>query len=595
MAEAVALKVVKVVGSIALKFGLGFISDIIRDYGAKKLQDGGLTNQMFRDCIVRELDDAKFKLDALSRKDLLASITSLKKGILRLQTCFECENPSTSMDQKELKNTASGGTTSSQTKPAQQSAVSVEDAVTLANAIKKLKIESKERFESAKESFKKAGEEANGPFHNAALSIKERILATKVRIASAILENLDDPHLATTDCLLYLEELHTLPAIKDIFSVHVEGGIKSIFKEDLRAEIVETVTKINLMLADFITKFTKRRMGILDWPMIECSKRVVHPIHYQKKSVGKLEEMKITPPWDIVTCDSCTYRTVINSKSDVIRVNPSYVNTENRLQKYDRATGEWKSFCSFPPNFLCGFQKPLLITIDDNDNMYFVGRNSHFPWKYMFSVYSSNGKHTHSCPLDFIDGYLNGMTVTKEKIVFWSIGYTRSSSSSVSVYVCDISGKLIKSLPNLVESATGGTLYVSLDKSADNDITVVAPSLSSRTIALFVFTKEGQLKRTVNLHSRYYWRMSYAATFDHVTKNYVFARRECSAEPISLEWFSETGKLRNALFVDGTFDEYKEVFYTNTNDAEYQVVSYTNGAMAIVGKNQICHLRLQGI
>ena len=374
----------ELVGSILLKFGLGFISDKFRTYGAETLQDGGLTDQKFRGLIVRELDDIKFKLDAFSRKDLSASISFLKQGIQRLQTSFEFGNSSTSKLPtygKDLIDTASTGPSSSQTKPVQLQSVSVEDAVALANVIGKLKIESKERFESAKECFKKAGEKATEAFHNAALSTDERVLATEVRIASAILENLEDPHLAATDCLHYLEELHTLPAIEDTFSVHIQGGIKSLFKKDSRAQIVETVTTINLMLADFITKFTKRRMGILDWPMIECSKRVVHPIHYQEESLKKLKEMKITPPWDIVkTASLHSYRVAINSKGDEIYIKKGSCRAENCLQKYDRATGEWKSFCSFPPNFWFD----VSIAIDDNDTAYFVWRNYEF--KYILSV-----------------------------------------------------------------------------------------------------------------------------------------------------------------------------------------------------------------
>ena len=42
----------ELVGSILLKFGLGFISDKFRTYGAETLQDGGLTDQKFRGLIV---------------------------------------------------------------------------------------------------------------------------------------------------------------------------------------------------------------------------------------------------------------------------------------------------------------------------------------------------------------------------------------------------------------------------------------------------------------------------------------------------------------------------------------------------------------
>ena len=567
----------ELVGSILLKFGLGFISDKFRTYGAEKLQDGGLTDQKFRGLIVRELDDIKFKLDGLSRKDLSASISFLKQGIQRLQTCFEFGNSSTSKLPtygKDLIDTANTGPSSSQTKPVQQS-VSVEDAVVLANAIGKLKIESKERFESAKESFKKAGEEATRAFHNTALSTNERILATEVRIASAILENLEDPHLAATDCLHYLEELHALSAIKDIFSVHIQGGIKNFFKKDSRAKIVETVTTINLMLADFITKFTKRRMGILDWPMIEWSKRVVHPIHYQEESVRKLKEMKMTPPWDIVkTASLLSYPVAINSEGDGIYAG-IYAGIYC-LQKYDSASGESKPFCSsFPPNFSYG----VSIAIDDNDTVYFVLKNYEF--KYMLSVYSSDGKHTHSCPLEFIDGHLDGMTVTKEKnIVFWTVSLSVcvsvSVSAYVSVHVCDISGKLIKSFPSLVENVSPKGIYVSLDNSADNDITVVAFSYSFTATMLFVFTQEGKLKRTIELPSHDDWRCF--TTFDHVTKNYVCAKKNPLHNKISLQCFSETGELRNALFLDAK-DDFAHVF------------SQPNGAMLILYTNQIYHLR----
>jgi hypothetical protein len=108
--------------------------------------------------------------------------------------------------------------------------VAVEDALALANAVGKPKIESNERFEFAKKSFEKAEEEATRAFHNTALSTEERILASKVRIAGGILLHLEDPEFAATDCLQYLRELHDMPAIKEIFSVHVGTGIKSWFK-----------------------------------------------------------------------------------------------------------------------------------------------------------------------------------------------------------------------------------------------------------------------------------------------------------------------------------------------------------------------------
>ena len=61
-----------------LKLAFGFISNKLRSYGAEKLEDGGLTDQKFRGWIVREMDDIRSKLDAISRKDLCASISFLQ-------------------------------------------------------------------------------------------------------------------------------------------------------------------------------------------------------------------------------------------------------------------------------------------------------------------------------------------------------------------------------------------------------------------------------------------------------------------------------------------------------------------------------------
>jgi hypothetical protein len=263
------------------KLVFAIVSGNLRTYAAEKLQDGGLADQKFRGWIIRELDDIKFKLDANARKDLLVSISCLGKGYDRLQ----------------LQNTTNAGATSTETTTAQKF-VTLDDALALANTVRKLKIKSNKRFESAKESFKEAGMKASEAFHNASLSTEDRVLASKVRIASAILQQLDNPDVAATDCLRYLRELHAMPAIQQIFLVHLQGGMKSFFKKETRAKIVETVTMVNLILADFISNFTQRRMTVFDWPMIECGTRVVHPIQYDEEIASKMKDMGTTLPWD---------------------------------------------------------------------------------------------------------------------------------------------------------------------------------------------------------------------------------------------------------------------------------------------------------
>ena len=117
--------------------------------------------------IVREFDEIKSKLDAISRKDVCTSVTSLQEGIISLTMSygesFETGNPSTSKF-------PSARASSVESKPS-LSSVTVEDAISLANVIEEMKIESNSRLELAKESLKKAGEKASEAFHNAALNI----------------------------------------------------------------------------------------------------------------------------------------------------------------------------------------------------------------------------------------------------------------------------------------------------------------------------------------------------------------------------------------------------------------------------------------
>ena len=63
------------------KATIGLLVNKGRDKAAEKLREGDVTEEKFRSVIVREIDDIKSKLDELSRKDLLASISFFEEGI----------------------------------------------------------------------------------------------------------------------------------------------------------------------------------------------------------------------------------------------------------------------------------------------------------------------------------------------------------------------------------------------------------------------------------------------------------------------------------------------------------------------------------
>jgi hypothetical protein len=217
-----------VTGVVKLTFG--FLANKIRSGIAERLKDGDVTDEEGRRLIVRELDDIKSKLDGLARKDLLSSLCFLQEGVNRLyQSIFQVdsnENTAESPEQATLVEAASFRDTGPDSP--------INEVIALINTITSLQIRSKERFKSAIESFKLPREKATEAFCNEALSIEDRIQASQVRLMARILENLEDPEAAASDCLQYLKQLHDIGAIREIFSVLINGGMKSRFNKTKR-------------------------------------------------------------------------------------------------------------------------------------------------------------------------------------------------------------------------------------------------------------------------------------------------------------------------------------------------------------------------
>jgi hypothetical protein len=519
----------------------------------------------------------------------------------------ESENPSTSElpnDGKQSQGTtkACAGASLTDKKPAQQMAV--EDALALANAVGKPKIESNERFEFAKKSFEKAEEEATRAFHNTALSTEERILASKVRIASGILLHLEDPEFAATDCLQYLRELHDMPAIKEIFSVHVGIGIKSWFKsgfkKDSRAEIVETVTMINLILADFISKFTKRRMAVFDWPMIECGKRVVHPIHFRKESTPIMKEMEITPPWDIVVSDDDLltgaedmYGFLSFEKAPVLTTEGDLVYfTANKLglQKLEKTTGKLQPYCLSPLEDNTEHPQPsgkaIDMAADENDTVYVLSRDKETG--FTLSVYSPDGRNTHHCSLEFLQG-LSGfecITVGNNK----NIVICFKDKGKIMVYLCNCKGKLINTSELAHPNDPDDDIINSVFVSRDNEIILTTyqetMSFSSRkkTNALYIYSANGQLKTSVKLHPSEGWDCYARLFYNQDTKNIIGHARGYDDRKILIEYLSgQTAKLQLSYVL----------YNTNFPESIIHLVSAnsTNGALALVSKKHLILLQ----
>ena len=256
-----------------LKSTLGLVVNKARSATASYLSDKDLTDESLREIIVSEIDYIKSSFRGLSRQHLNSSLCFLKEGISRMKLAVRYTSTSTGRTQNvqaaithatEEFVAGASASTSRQTKRR-----TVGEASLLSN----FKIVSQERWVCAKESFKMSREQATIAFGNTALSIEDRIMACKLRIASSILEAfLDDPEAGAQDCLLYLQELHDLPAVCETFTVYIHGGFKSRFNKTKRSEIVESVTAINNILSDFILTFTRMALSrSFEWPVIHLT------------------------------------------------------------------------------------------------------------------------------------------------------------------------------------------------------------------------------------------------------------------------------------------------------------------------------------
>ena len=555
-----------------LKLAFGFVSDRLRTYAAEKLQDGGLADKKFRGYVVRELDDIKFKLDANARKDLSTSISCLKQGVQRLTMSFgETGSPLTglpvnvNMTQTTLNDATCGETKSKSAEPSQST---FENAVALANAIGKMKIESSERFRLAEESFKEAGREARRAFHNAALGTEERLLASKVRLASSILEHLDDPDLAAADCLQSLEELHAMPSMQEIFSVYVKGGIKSVFKKESRAEIVESVTMINLILANFVSKFTKRRMAVFDWPMIQCGKTVVHPIHYDKKRLPNLRGMEITPPWETVKIDdNRTWKVCALNKNGGL-ICGSY-SLHGRYVLVDKRTCKKQPSCSYSSLV------PGYILIDEDDAMYDIRFDREVGFTLL--VYSAGDKSTRRCTLEFLEELRKDwhiihtrMAVTGEKNLV--IGCF-SVQNYATIYLCDNNGKLIHRFDSGLKDFFVEQIFVT----ANGEIAVTTGKFSYITFKwsqmLHIFSQDGQLQRSVKFRPSNGIEAYDQLFYNQVTQKIVgYARLD--GDILSIEHLSgNTAELERSYLLH---------LSTNFPMDVFRPLFHANGALALV-------------
>jgi hypothetical protein len=382
---------------------VGLLWNKARDFVAKKLKDGDTTDEKFREIIIRNLNDIKTTLECLSRKDLLSSYSFLQEGILLLNLA---------LDQSEPKNQLDGQNEIEVLPKVDEGAGVLNEAMTLAHAMKMLSLTSDKQFKSAKDLFKTAREKATEAFWNEGLNVNERIMACKLRVVARILECLENPDSTSTACALFLQELHGLSAVRETFSVYFGGGLKSMLNKTERLVNVKSVMLTNFTVFDFVATFGSKHPDVEIWPTIELSGRNFNPARgwYEVWRQAPTDEI-VPPPKHLDTEGIKPHVAVVNSRSEVITRNCGAL-------RITSSTGESK-VVNFPgpENGKLVDQVLMGLAVDMKDNVYAVRwlftrptmatNNSANvkPWTKRYVMYTLDNSFTikHHQTLDFLD------------------------------------------------------------------------------------------------------------------------------------------------------------------------------------------------
>ena len=252
------------------KATIGLLVNKGRDKAAEKLKDGDVTDQKFRGLIVREIDDIKSQLKGLARKDLLASISFFKEGIELLYEVFG--KARRKKEHGTIKEEAAAGAASA-------------EAVSLAKGIRRLELTDLDEsalkvLSNAKKRFEETRRKATEAFANEALELSDRVLAMQYRVMATILETVDDPEIALAACRVCIEELHSLSAVKECFTVELKRGFWARFSKEERRAIISATCHVNRTIYDVILMVSSSNNPLYanDWPCVDTGEEKVDPL-----------------------------------------------------------------------------------------------------------------------------------------------------------------------------------------------------------------------------------------------------------------------------------------------------------------------------
>ena len=527
--------------SDVLKFTLGFLAKNTRRGIAKRLKDGDVTDEACQRLIVRELDDIKSKLDGLARKDLRSSLRFLQEGITGLYQ---------SLDSNEI--TAKSTT-----------------QATLGKATSSTDTGFDHFFKSATESFKLARVDATKAFCNEALSIEDRIQATRIRMMARILEKVKDPDASVYDCLQYLEQLHGVGAIQEIFSVLIDGGIKSRFYKTKRLDIASSVQLMNQKLSEFAKNFTKPKY--LDWPTISYGKKGYHVVfgEFGFVQIRKTSGMQVVSLIPDFTFDEKIFPrlSVVNSKGDILALT-----RKRHSLKIFKRSGESRTLCEVPREEHAIEWNVTSMHIDSSDKIYLITKFRKSPgesWSFKLFIFDENGNKKFESSLPYPPCFRDRkyMALSKdgkiatldceEKTLFIGKASLEQNLFEVEEFL----------LPFQLEMEN--LLYMKIMFADFNSTQIVAGDW----LNIYIYTDNGKLERKFKATLEQGFIQSF--TMNQVMKRIVVKVKNVPTSDYNLLSFSETGELMGS---------------SNLGSSEWiknaQLISHPNGSVALVGETR---------
>ena len=502
------------IATAVFKVTIGLLVNKGRDKAAEKLKDGDVTDQQFRRWIVREIDDIKSKLDGLSRKDLGASISSFKEGIVLLYEVFN----------KARIRKEDGAATA-------QAACA--EAFTLAQEMTMLKLtgldeSAKRKLSSAKKRFEHAREKASEAFNNEALEIPDRILAMQYRVMATILETIDNPEDALAPCRVCVEELNSLSAVQNSFDVQLKKGIQAIWGlvgKDERGKIISSVCHVNRVIYD-VTQTVGKDVSLWMCPAVDIGESKVDPLRDTRlaKVLRKQDMEHCYVPWSFGQEGEKEHK-LKSPRGIATNSSGQFIVGEykNHVKIFD-PSGQFIKHFSVPNDDVETKLYIYDIATDNQDNIYVLVSNEKETGSTVVYVFRNTADLHHKFP---VRGKGWGrLTVTNSQVLVLS-------GSGVSVY--DTDGVFVRSFGE-------ETLKYAWDiTAAANDGRVML--VDNYDTCVRIFSEDGVHLNKFKLQGRYwYTRIAFHRGSEHV----VIAGKE--AEPL------DPGPLHVEIFTkDGDF------------------------------------------